>query len=850
MLNFEFGQLSSKCFKLICPSRSLCSPSIKRSSSHNTIFSSPDIIAKYSALIILLILTLFHSTLAQVKSSQINDQQNPCVSRETCRDCISADPACAWCMQEGFGEKSNKRRCDFYTTLLNEGCEAPNIAFPQSSVNVTESREFSDQAPSPDSAVQLKPSRIAIKLRPKDTQRVYTEFKQAVDYPVDLYYLMDLSKSMEDDKEKLGLLGNDLAREMQRITRNFRLGFGSFVDKTVMPYISTVPEKIKQPCTGCVAPYGFRNHMAMASNSEYFVQKVKETNISGNLDAPEGGFDAIMQAIVCENEVGWRKDSRKLVVFSTDSSFHYAGDGKLGGIVDPNDGECHMDLNGEYTESTKQDYPSISQINQKAMDHYVNLIFAVTANQVQIYEKLSGLVKGSSTGMLANDSANIVELVKAEYQKITSSIELIDDYKGSDLKLEYYSKCLGDKLEKTNKCDGLRVGTEVKFEIRVTALKCPALPGDRNQTINISPVGLKESTQLDIQIICECDCGQEWNSERNSPRCSGGGTYTCGICECEGNRYGPHCECDAKSVDTIKDELACRYQNETRLCSGRGECICGSCKCNEPDDPNERIWGKHCECDNFSCLRNNGKVCSGHGTCDCGKCRCDEGWLGDDCNCQDSIDSCRAAPGDKICSGRGECVCNSCICGVSEDNQPYTGQYCQLCPTCRTQCEKLKDCVRCKVHQTGPLTDAECSLGTNVSKCQWSVIVVDDLEVDTERGEVHCVFIDEDDDCKYQFKYYIHGEEDYKKIDLTALRNKDCPAPVNVLAIVIGVIASIVLAGLGLLMIWKLLTSIHDRREFAKFEKERMMAKWDTGENPIFKQATTTFKNPTYGGKH
>lgn len=68
-------------------------------------------------------------------------------------------------------------------------------------------------------------------------------FRQAEDYPVDLYYLMDLSQSMADDKESLSALGQQLAEEMQNITRNFRLGFGSFVDKVVMPYVSTVPEK-------------------------------------------------------------------------------------------------------------------------------------------------------------------------------------------------------------------------------------------------------------------------------------------------------------------------------------------------------------------------------------------------------------------------------------------------------------------------------------------------------------------------------------------------------------------------------------------------------------------------------
>jgi hypothetical protein len=45
---------------------------------------------------------------------------------------------------------------------------------------------------------------------------------------------------------------------------------------------------------------------------------------------------------------------------------------------------------------------------------------------------------------------------------------------------------------------------------------------------------------------------------------------------------------------------------------------------------------------------------------------------------------------------------------------------------------------------------------------------------------------------------------------------------------VLGVIGAIVLIGLALLLLWKLLTTIHDRREFARFEKERMMAKWDT----------------------
>lgn len=61
-----------------------------------------------------------------------------------------------------------------------------------------------------------------------------------------------------------------------------------------------------------------------------------------------------------------------------------------------------------------------------------------------------------------------------------------------------------------------------------------------------------------------------------------------------------------------------------------------------------------------------------------------------------------------------------------------------------------------------------------------------------------------------------------------AQEKRECPPKVYLTAVIIGVIAAIVLMGLAILLIWKLFTTIHDRREFAKFEKERMMARWDT----------------------
>ena len=91
--------------------------------------------------------------------------------------------------------------------------------------------------------VQIAPQHVRMSLRVHEPQRLSVQFALAPNYPIDLYYLMDLSKSMEDDKDKLSTLGNLLAQEMRKLTSNFRLGFGSFVDKVVMPYVSTVPKK-------------------------------------------------------------------------------------------------------------------------------------------------------------------------------------------------------------------------------------------------------------------------------------------------------------------------------------------------------------------------------------------------------------------------------------------------------------------------------------------------------------------------------------------------------------------------------------------------------------------------------
>lgn len=76
---------------------------------------------------------------------------------------------------------------------------------------------------------------------------------------------------------------------------------------------------LNNPCgegEKCASPYSFKNHLPLTNNSENFVKQVRAAEVSGNLDSPEGGLDAMMQAMVCK-DIQWREQARHLLVYSS-----------------------------------------------------------------------------------------------------------------------------------------------------------------------------------------------------------------------------------------------------------------------------------------------------------------------------------------------------------------------------------------------------------------------------------------------------------------------------------------------------------------------------------------------------
>lgn len=62
----------------------------------------------------------------------------------------------------------------------------------------------------------------------------------------------------------------------------------------------------------------------------------------------------------------------------------------------------------------------------------------------------------------------------------------------------------------------------------------------------------------------------------------------CGVCECDQDFFGRHCECSSSAGADVDDNKSCRHDNITTLeCSGRGNCVCGQCECHTRDNKDE-----------------------------------------------------------------------------------------------------------------------------------------------------------------------------------------------------------------------------------------------------------------------
>ncbi|XP_037610809.1 integrin beta-4 isoform X2 [Sebastes umbrosus] len=699
----------------------------------------------------------------------------------TCSECLQSGIHCAYCSDENF----NGPRCDLHQNIIAHGCAA--VIIEQSNMKIERQQQIDTTL----KRFQVSPQQISMSFLPGEKKSVEVEVFAPEKGPLDLYILMDFSNSMADDLENLKSMGSMLAKLVKTLSDDYTIGFGKFVDKVIEPQTDMRPEKLKQPWTNSDPPFSFQNVIPLTNNLTSFSSKLQLERISGNLDAPEGGFDAILQATVC-GDIGWRNHSTHLLVFSTESAFHYEHDGAnvLSGILKRNDERCHLDAAGKYTEDITQDYPSIPTLVRLMGKHNIIPIFAVTDHSYTYYEKLREYFPIAEVGLLQRDSANIVGLMGTAFTNINTNTRIRAEEKPKAFKTEFSTT---NGITQDGVFD-FKPGKIGKFHMDLTAQRmidgkpvCQMDPDEKEGTMRVKPTTFNAAVNIKASVLCPtCKC--EKNPQPKAPRCSGNGDLVCGKCQCYDDWLGNFCNCSES--DSAKDSRQCFGEGMKEACSGRGDCLaCGICVCYEP----EKFEGNHCQYDKTQCQRYGGFLCNDRGSCVMGGCVCAEGWEGNACECPKSTQTCLDSKGG-VCNGQGKCVCGQCECSDSGIGKTSTCE-----PNFQAQagvCEGTKSCVQCQAWKTGEKKDKkECD------KCPFKIVLVDEFE-ESDKVLGSCDFRDEDDDCTYYYRVEKPKNSSVSDYEVQVLEKKECP-PASLLWLLPLLLFLLLLLALLLLCCWK-----------------------------------------------
>ncbi|KAG1972039.1 integrin beta-4 isoform X1 [Pimephales promelas] len=716
-----------------------------------------------------------------VTVSRANEVNHCTAARtKTCSECIQIGTGCAYCPDEIF----EYERCDLKENLMARKCS--RMVTVESSRKIEKNEQIDELKPHS----QVSPQQMRMTLLPGEEKEVEMEVFEPARGPLDLYILMDFSNSMSDDLDNLKRMGDKLAELVGHISDDYTIGFGKFVDKVTEPQTDMRPAKLKEPWDNSDPPFSFRNVIRLTSNITFFRQQLQGERISGNLDAPEGGFDAILQAAVCQQQIGWRQHSTHLLVFSTESAFHYEADGVnvLAGILDRNDEQCHLTSDGKYTHDVIQDYPSIPTLVRLLVKHNVIPIFAITNHSYSYYEKLYEYFPIAELGQLQEDSSNILTILENAFENIRSKISIRAEDRPKAVEAKILSQSGTSSEYGSFKITPGQIG---KFKVNLKALNkvgedhvCKAKQEDRAGTLRVKPTTFSSALSIKAEVLCEtCDC--ENTPVKNALRCNGHGDLVCGKCQCSEGWLGPFCNC---SMGASTDSAMCIQPGKSEPCSGRGDCMCGTCVCYNPN----QFEGPFCQFDKSQCQRFGGFLCNERGSCSMGQCVCTPGWSGDACECPISNDSCLDSRGG-ICNDRGVCKCGRCEC-------EHSGL--PLSPTCEANfqqqlgmCEAKRSCVQCQAWNTGERKGRKCD------ECPFKVIMVEELQEDKNVIET-CSFRDEDDDCTYHYTVNYPSNNTDKEHRVLVKKKKDCP-PAGFLWLIPLIMFLMLLLGLLLLCCWK-----------------------------------------------
>lgn len=237
--------------------------------------------------------------------------------------------------------------------------------------------------------------------------------------PIDFVFLQDLSGSYTDDLPILKSQIANVIATVEDIDQNADFAVASFIDKP----------------TGSFAAFGeyvYQTHLSLSSNNASVIAAINSLTTRNGLDEPEAQIEALMQAALRTAELGYRPDTKRIVMLSTDSSFHQAGDFASAG---PNNGDTVLDGTPA---GTGEDYPELAQVAAALVANDIFPVFSVTAAQKTRYDDLVDSLGTGAVVVLTSNSDNFSDAVRLAIAKACGEVtqegtELEDELEGTEI---------------------------------------------------------------------------------------------------------------------------------------------------------------------------------------------------------------------------------------------------------------------------------------------------------------------------------------------------------------------------------------------------------------------------------
>ena len=776
-----------------------------------------------------------------------------CSTYTRCSDCLLENPSCGWCndpsvfqREVGVAFQLSSLKpislCRNLTELSSTfSCPAQNILFPKSS-NVTTYQP----------SLPVQPSSVVVILRPGDPIQIPLTVTLPQSFPIDLYILMGLTRTLEPYANGLKATATKLITTMQGLTSSFRIAFGSYVDKRLAPFSDR--ENLDNPCAVlsevCESVYDFHHTLNFTNNATLFMETLNASVVSANLDAPDAMLDALLQIALCENQVGWSPagQSRRIVFVMTTGDYHYALDGTLAGLVNPPSLTCRLSSSGFYQDSETFDYPSAAIISQVLNEKRIIPIFAHTSTFAISYTTLANQIKSAFLGDLLGNANNLPQVLSNTYATLSSTVIPVvtgaSNERYLSINVSPQNNCAPGRLQNgtIDTCMNISVNSTVHYvaTLMVTKEFCAQPNSTRTMAANIQFIGFGD-LQLAISVMCQPCQSCLTTSYVNSSSCSDSGTQECSTCVCSPNKNGPTCNC---STDPQAISL-CRPDTTTPMCNGRGSCVCGKCVCDSVGGV--QYGGQYCQCDRNKCpMGYNSKgqlaICSGNGNCFCDSCSCNQDYTGYACSCPTSQLKCVEPGAKSVCSNAGQCLCGICICN---NVTARIGTYCEACKTCTGACNNILSCVACHI------------TGTCGTQCANITYVQNRTSVPGYDGTMvfrSCSITSQSCEVIYELDRYATGLEAniYVVLDTTQKNyatlhgNGDCNPSQVIWPIPVGIVLGIIVVGIIALILWKACSKLGEFLEYKQWEKSLMEETNRSGSNPLFVDPTSSYSNPRY----